>query len=92
VFTTAFEKLSYPMFIVIFVILGLWVPLLITLGAEVLLYTIIITAMHKNRRIRNFFKAILFTPIRYSQILFDLIVIACFISDLWLTNNRRWRK
>lgn len=92
VFTTAFEKISYPTFILIFIILGFWVPLLITLGAEVLLYTIIITAMHKNRRIRNFLKAILFTPIRYSQIMFDLIVIGWFISDLWLTKNRRWRK
>ena len=92
VFTTACEKISFPTFIVIFIILHLWWPLLITLCAEVFLYTIIITKMHKNRRIRNFFKAILFTPIRYSQILFDLVVIGNFMIDVWITKNRRWRK
>lgn len=92
VFTTACEKLSFPTFILTFIILGFWTPLLITIGAEVALYTIIITLMHKNRRVRNFFKAILYTPIRYSQIMFDLVVIGKFMIDLWITKNRRWRK
>lgn len=92
VFTSACEKLSYPTFILVLMILGYWEPLFITIGAEVTLYTITITFMHKNRRIRNFFKAILFTPIRYSQIMFDLVVIGRFMIDLWVTRNRRWRK
>ena len=92
VFTTACEKLSYPTFIVVMCILGFWLPLIITLGAEVLLYAFIITFMHKNRRIRNFLKAILYTPIRYSQIMFELVVIGKFMVDLWVTKNRRWRK
>lgn len=92
VFTTACEKLSFPTFILVFIILGFWEPLLITLSAEIALYTMIITLMHKNRRIRNFFKAILYTPIRYSQIMFDLVVIGKFMIDLWVTKNRQWRK
>ena len=92
VFTSAVEKLSYPTFILVMMILGYWEPLFITIVAEVTLYTITITAMHKNRRIRNFFKAILFTPIRYAQIMFDLVVIGKFMIDLWITHNRRWRK
>ena len=92
IFTTACEKLSYPTFIVVMCILGFWFPLIITLGAEVLLYAVIITFMHKNRRIRNFLKAILYTPIRYSQIMFELVVIGKFMVDLWVTKNRRWRK
>ena len=92
VFTTACEKLSYPTFILIFMILGFWTPLLITLLAEVALYTFVITLMHKNHRIRNFFKAILYTPIRYSQIMFDLLVAGRLMIDLWVTKNRRWRK
>lgn len=92
IFTSACEKITFPVFIVVFMILGLWEPLLITLGAEVLLYTLTISIMHKNRRVRNIIKSILFTPIRYSQILFDLVVIGRFMSDLWITKNRSWRK
>lgn len=92
VFTTAFEKLSFPTVILIFMILNFWLTLLVTISVEVLLYAIIITTMHKNRRIRNFFKAILFTPIRYSQIMFELVIIGKFMIDLWVTKNRRWRK
>ena len=92
VFTTACEKISYPTFIVVFAILNFWVPLLITIGLETLLYSLVIMTMHKQHRIRNFCKAILFTPIRYSQLLFDLVVIGKFMTDLWVTKNRRWRK
>jgi hypothetical protein len=77
---------------VVFLILQFWVPLLITLGLEVLLYACVIATMHKGHRIKNFFKAIVFTPIRYSQILFDLVVIGRFMIDLWVTKDRRWRK
>jgi TRAP-type C4-dicarboxylate transport system permease large subunit len=92
VFTTACEKLSYPTFILIFMILGFWTPLLMTLGAEVALYVLVITLMHKNHRIRNCIKAILYTPIRYSQIMFELFVAGKLMIDLWVTKNRRWRK
>lgn len=92
IFTTACEKLSYPTFIIVFIILKLWVPLLITLLAECSIYVVAIAMMHKNRRIRNVLKAILFTPIRYSQVMFDLVVIGKFTTDLWVTKNRRWRK
>ncbi|MDP3558943.1 MAG: glycosyltransferase [Legionellaceae bacterium] len=92
VFTTTFEKLSFPTVIIILIILQYWLTLLATIGSEVALYAIIIATMHKNRRFRNFFKAILFTPIRYSQIMFDIVVLGKFMSDLWITKNRRWRK
>jgi glycosyltransferase involved in cell wall biosynthesis len=92
VFTTAFEKLSFPAFIIIMALVHFWEPLLITLVAEVLLYTSLITFLHQSQRVKNFFKAILFTPIRYSQILFDVVVIARLMIDLWITKNRRWRK
>ncbi|STX29748.1 glycosyltransferase, family 2 [Legionella beliardensis] len=92
IFTTAIEKMSFPTFIVIFALLQLWEPLLITLGAETLLYSTVIAIMHKNRRLRNFFKAILFTPIRYFQVLFELVVISNLILDLWISKNRKWRK
>ena len=92
VFTTLCEKISYPTFLLIFILLQYWEPLLITIGAEVSIYTFIIMTMHKNRRIRNFFKSITYTPIRYSQLMFELVVMGKFMIDLWFTKNRRWRK
>ena len=92
IFTTAIEKITFPTIILVLIILQYWLTLLITLGAEVSLYTVLITYLHKNRRIRNFFKAIVLTPIRYSQLMFDLVVFARLMIDLWITKNRRWRK
>ncbi len=93
IFTSAFEKISFPTIVIILIILKLWEALAITIGAEVLLYCIIIAIMHKNRRIRNFFKSLFFTtPIRYMQLLFDLYVMGNFMKDLWITKNRSWRK
>ena len=92
VFTSCFEKVSFPIVILILIILRAWEALLLGIGAEVILYTIIIFIMHKNRRIRNVLKALLFTPIRYSQLLFDLFVMCKFVIDLWVTKNRKWRK
>lgn len=92
IFSTAVEKITYPTILLILIILQYWSTLLITFCIEVSVYTVLITYMHKNRRIRNFFKAILLTPIRYSQLMFDLIVITRFMIDLWVTKNRRWRK
>ena len=93
IFTSAFEKISYPTIVIVLIILRLWIPLAITIVAEVLFYCVIISIMHKNRRFRNFFKALfLNTPIRYSQLLFDVYVIACFAKDIWITKDMRWRK
>lgn len=92
IFSTTFEKMSFPTFIVIFTVLQMWEALFITLGAETLVYSLVIASMHKNKKISNFIKAILYTPIRYSQVLFELVIIGNFILDLWILKNRKWRK
>lgn len=92
IFTSLFEKIAYPTVLIIFAIMGLWEPLLITILAETAIYTVFIAFMHKNRRIRNFIKSILYTPIRYAVLFYDYLVILNFAKDLWITGNRRWRK
>jgi glycosyltransferase involved in cell wall biosynthesis len=92
IFTTAIEKMSFPVILLILMILKLWFIIGITVALETLFYTIVIAILNKNHKIRNFIKSILFTPIRYSQIMFELIVIGKFTCDLWITKNRRWRK
>ncbi len=91
-FTSMFEKISFPTIIVILLILGLWKALALTILLEVIIYTIMIGFMHKNRRFKNIIKSILYTPIRYAVLLYDYLVILNFAKDLWITRSRRWRK
>jgi hypothetical protein len=46
----------------------------------------------KGRRIEYILKALVVTPVRYALLGSELITIGRFASDLWITNNRKWRK
>jgi hypothetical protein len=46
----------------------------------------------KGRRLEYALKAFLVTPIRYGLLAFELVTIGRFAADLWITQNRRWRK
>lgn len=92
IFTSLLEKISYPTILIIFMLLGYWNAVAITILAEVTIYTLMIGVMHKNRRIRNVLKSILMTPIRYGYLAFDFFFLLNFAKDLWITKNRNWRK
>jgi glycosyltransferase involved in cell wall biosynthesis len=92
IFTSLFEKIAYPTAILIMIILQAWESLALTMLAELVMYSIFILFMHKNRRIRNLIKSIIYTPIRYSILLFDIYVFMNFIKDIWITGNREWKK
>lgn len=92
IFTTMLEKVAYPTFLIALILLRKWEILLITLAAELFFYSVVISTIYKKNRIKNFFKAILLNPVRYSVVLFDLVVIINFMLDLWITKNRNWRK
>lgn len=92
VFTSCLEKVCFPIVILMLIILRQWEALYLGIGMEIALFTLILTYMNKTRRISHFIKALLFTPIRYSQLMFDLVVMGKFMIDLWVTKNREWRK
>ena len=69
-----------------------WEGLLVTVGAETFLTVTALVIVMKGRRIEYLVKGIAVTPVRYVLLAFELRTIARFASDLWLTNNRRWRK
>jgi glycosyltransferase involved in cell wall biosynthesis len=92
VFTTVLEKIAFPTFLIVIILLRQWEILLITFSAEVLFYAVVIASISKKNRVNKFFKAIAFSPIRYSIIIFDLVVIVNFMLELWITKNRSWRK
>lgn len=91
-FTSMLEKISFPTIIIMLLLLGLWEALAFTILLEVIIYTIMIGFMHKNRRFRNIIKSIFYTPIRYAVLVYDYFVILNFAKELWITKNRRWRK
>jgi hypothetical protein len=90
--TSAMEKVFFPTALTIMLILQMWEPLAVTLAAETIVSVGILTAVSTGRRVTMLFKGLLVTPIRYASLLFDLVTIARFASDLWVTRNRQWRK
>jgi hypothetical protein len=69
-----------------------WEGLLVTIGAETLITIVALMVVMKGRRLEYFFKGVAVTPIRYALLIGELVTIARFASDMWLTGNRRWRK
>jgi hypothetical protein len=92
IFATAIEKIVFPTLLVVLIILKCWFILLLTFILETSLRACTVLFLHQTHRFKYFLRTYLFSPINYLQILFDLIVLAQFISDLWITKNRRWRK
>ncbi|MBI5118325.1 glycosyltransferase family 2 protein [Candidatus Poribacteria bacterium] len=90
--TSAFEKISYPIVLLLMALLHWWIPLAITLAAETILALTILTIVAKGRRFEYLLKGIAISPIRYLPILFDLVTIVRFSLDLWVFRNRVWRK
>lgn len=91
-FTSAFEKVSFPVVLLIMVFLQWWEALLITLAAETFIMLCILVIISKGRRIEYLIKGIIVIPIRYLPVLFDILVMGRFMLDLWVFRNRSWRK
>ena len=86
------EQIEFPTVMVLMVIFQNWEGIAITLGAETLIAITALTWVMKGRRIEYAAKGIAVTPLRYAVLVFELVTISRFASDLWLTGNRRWRK
>ena len=91
-FLSAFEKISFPTAIIIMSILRMWEPLVVTMIAELVVTLAVLVAVSKGERLAALFKGILVTPLRYLLMLWDVVTIGRFATDLWITGNRKWRK
>jgi hypothetical protein len=91
-FLAALEKVSFPVVLLLMAALQWWEPFWVTIAAETAVCLIALAAVTKGRRIRSVLKGIAVTPIRYALVGWDLITMLRFSSDLWITNNRKWRK
>jgi len=89
---SAVEKIGFPTVLLLMLIFQNWEGLLITIGAETLITVAALMFIMKGRRLEYLLKGLAVTPIRYALLLSELVTIARFASDVWLTGNRRWRK
>jgi len=86
------EKVFFPTSLLIMLILRWWEPLAVTIACETAICVAALAFAMKGRRIEYVLKAIAVTPVRYALLGSELITIGRFASDLWITNNRKWRK
>ncbi|HJZ70770.1 MAG TPA: glycosyltransferase [Vicinamibacterales bacterium] len=89
---SAIEKVGFPTVLLAMMLCGNWEGVLIAVGVETLLTVIALVFVMKHQRLEYLAKGIAVTPIRYALLALELVTIARFASDLWLTKNRSWRK
>jgi glycosyltransferase involved in cell wall biosynthesis len=90
--SSAVEKIGFPTLLLMMVLLGNWEGLIITACAETLVTVTALAVVMQGQRLEYFIKGIAVTPIRYALLASELVTIARFAWDVWLTRNRRWRK
>lgn len=89
---SAVEKVFLPFALLTMLIFGMWEALAVTVGAETAISAMTLALVMKGKRLEYAAKAVAVTPIRYALIGTELITIARFATDLWITRNRSWRK
>jgi glycosyltransferase involved in cell wall biosynthesis len=89
---SAVEKILFPFALLIMAIYGNWEALAVTIAAETAICMMALALVMKGKRLEYAMKAMAVTPIRYALIGSELITIGRFATDLWITQNRSWRK
>jgi hypothetical protein len=64
----------------------------VTIAVETVIGVLILAAIMKGRRLEYLVKGFAIVPIRYALMTSELVTMGRFATDLWITNNRRWRK
>ena len=88
----AVEKVFFPTSLLIMAILHYWQALAVTVLAETTVCLFALSLVMKGRRMEYVLKGLIVTPIRYALLGSELWTIGRFATDLWVTNNRKWRK
>ena len=92
VFLSLFEKISFPIVLVIMIYAQWWQWLGLTVLTETTLYLLLISIFGLERRAEYVMKGLLATPLRYASIVIDIFTIFKFAFDLSKPATRIWRK
>ena len=86
------EKICFPTVLVMMIVMGAWEPLGLTIAVETVISLFILAVISRGQRLEMVLKGLLVTPIRYASLLFDVITIGRFASDIWFHKDVQWRK
>jgi len=89
---SAIEKVFFPTVLLVMGILGNWHGLAWTIAVDTAVCVMALAIVMKGRRLEYVAKGIAVTPVRYALLASELVTIGRFAVDVWLTNNRKWRK
>jgi glycosyltransferase involved in cell wall biosynthesis len=89
---SAIEKVFFPTALVIMLWHQNWEALAVTVAAETAICMMALALVMKGKRFEYAMKAVAVTPIRYALMATEIVTIGRFAADLWITNNRSWRK
>ena len=92
IFLGLIEKITFPIILIVMILMRLWEPLAITIAAESTLTIGILVYLARGHRVEYFFKALITTPIRYALVFVDIFTISKFLADVFIIKNRGWRK
>jgi len=89
---SAMEKVFFPTTLIVLILLRNWDGLMLTVTAETAVGVAALVAVMKGKRLQYLVKGILAAPIRYAMMLSDTVTMGRFALDVWVRNDRRWRK
>ena len=92
IFMGLFEKIGYPVVLLLMIFSRHWIALGYTIGIEILLSLVVLMIIAPGHRLMYLLKGLLVQPVRYAGVVWDLVTIGRFANDLWIRKNKSWRK
>lgn len=91
-FMSLAEKVCFSLIFWLFIIMGWWTILGLTVLLETFVALTLMVVVSKGQRWKMLGKGILITPIRYLAVLFDVFIAAHFALEVWILRYKKWRK
>lgn len=95
VFFALFEKVTYPIIMLLFILVGWFDILGYTILFETIMYVALLGLFGREEKVIYMGKGLLITPIRYLSIFTDVFTVGKFLADLTRPRDeggRGWRK
>ena len=90
--SAAMEKVFFPTALLIMMILANWEGVWLTIAIETAISVLALVIVAREARLQYLVKGLAVVPIRYGLLAWDLVTLGRFATDLWVTENRKWRK
>lgn len=92
IFLSTVEKVVFSLVLWLFILMGWWFILGLTLLLESTFALLSLAVAAKGERWKYLGKGILATPIRYLSVLTDIFTLVHFALETWVYKYREWRK